>query len=315
MNNRSFIRRAVSWLVYAAIAFFLIIYFYNHASEIVQILKSIRLEWLTPLILLVILRSLFQAFLWAILIRVMACHLHISYLLAVWHQSLAGKYIPGSIWMVAGRIYALQHAGVSTKMAGYSTGIEQIVSIGSAIFVVLLTPEVFELSKIPISVGLLFIPIIIVIILFPHLLGEIVWKIGIRRVDLRIPSGLSFKVMALYFAGHAASWVISGICVLAMLRLFGSEPLGINMLNAPGIAAASFAIGYLCLLTPGGIGVREGVFTFLLSQYIPLSVAILIAMSGRLWGLMADGIGVFGAFLYFRLTKYIAVLKRGPQSH
>lgn len=314
MNNRSFIRRAVSSIVYATIAFFLIIYFYNHASEIVQILKSIRFEWLTPLILLVILSGLFKAFLWAILMRVMGCHLPISYLLAVWHQSLAGKYIPGSIWMVAGRIYALQHAGVSTKIAGYSTGIEQIVSIGSAIFVVLLTPEVFELSQIPISVGLLFIPVII-IILFPHLLGEIMWKIGIRRLDLRIPSEPSLKVMVLYFAGHTAIWVISGICVLAMLRLFGSEPLGINILNASGIAAASFAIGYLCLLTPGGIGIREGVFTFLLSQYIPLSVAILIAMSGRLWGLMADGTGIFVAFLYFRLTKYVAVLKRGPQSH
>lgn len=302
MNNLPFIRKIVSWLVYGSIVFFLILYFSRHASEIGQIFTNIRLKWLAPLIMLLILKTFFQALLWSILMRTMGCYLPLNYLLAVWHQSLIGKYVPGSIWMVVGRIYTLQQAGVSSKVAIYSTGLEQIVVLASGVLVVLLTPAIFELAHLPSSIGLVFAPFVM-IILFPHLLGEIIWRIGIRRFDLRISSGPPPKAMALFFAGHTFCWFISGICVLIMVRLFGIEPLGINIVNAPSIAATGFVIGYLSLLTPSGIGVREGIFTFLLSLYIPLSTAILVAMSGRLWGLIAESIGIFGAFLYFCLNK------------
>lgn len=299
MNNLPFIRRIISWLVYGSIVFFLVLYFNRHASEIGQIFTIIRFKWLAPLIMLLILKTFFQALLWSILMRTMGCHLPINYFLAIWHQSLAGKYVPGSIWMVAGRIYKLHQTGVSHKVASYSTALEQIVILGTGAFVVLLTPQIFDLACLPSSIGFVFVPFVI-IILFPHLLGEIIWKIGIRRVDLRISSGPSPKAMALFFIGHTFCWIIGGICVLIMVRLFGTEPLGINMLNAPGIGAASFVVGYLSLLTPGGIGVREGVFAFLLSQFISLTTALLIAFSLRIWSILSDGIGILFAYLYFR---------------
>lgn len=297
MKNRP-VRRIISWLVYAAIAFFLIRYSYHHASELKTIITEIQLSWLAPLIVLIILKSLFQALLWTILMRATGCRLPVDYLLAVWHQSLAGKYVPGSIWMMVGRIHLLQQANVPIKLASYTTAFEQLVVFATAALLVIITPELFDVVHIPGWIGLAFLPLFIVI-LYPHFVGEITWKLGLRRFDLRISSPPAPKMIALYFTGHTFSWIVGGVCVLIMLRLFGAAPSGINMLNAPGISAASFAVGYASLLTPSGIGVREGVFTFLLSQHISLTGAILIAFSSRIWVVIADGVGILFGYLYF----------------
>jgi len=50
-----------------------------------------------------------------------------------------------------------------------------------------------------------------------------------------------------------------------------------------GFYAISWVLGYLCFILPGGIGVREGVQVYLLNLFVPLPVAILIAVTSRLW--------------------------------
>ena len=50
-----------------------------------------------------------------------------------------------------------------------------------------------------------------------------------------------------------------------------------------GILAASWLGGYLSIIVPGGFGVREGLLSLLLNIYLPLPIAVFIALLSRIW--------------------------------
>ena len=70
-----------------------------------------------------------------------------------------------------------------------------------------------------------------------------------------------------------------------------------------GILTACYAfawiVGFLSFLTPGGLGIREGLLGLLLANYMPIPQATLIALLSRVWMLSAEIVLAYIAlFLY-----------------
>jgi uncharacterized membrane protein YbhN (UPF0104 family) len=63
-----------------------------------------------------------------------------------------------------------------------------------------------------------------------------------------------------------------------------------------GIYAAAWTVGFLSMLAPGGLGIREGVLSLLLSAYLPPATATLVALLSRIWSLAGDLVLAGGAF-------------------
>ena len=221
------IRKTISLTVLAALAFFLAYYVYEHHAELADIFRKMEFKWLAPVLLVALIVNLISALLWACLLRKMDCDLPWAWLLAVWFRSLAGKYVPGSIWMIIGRMYQLRQAGVSLRVGAYSSSLEQIVILASGVIVALSTPEVMTVLRLPGWSGLLFLPFALVI-LFPDFLGQIIWKAGIRRFYLRMEQAPTTRFMILYFVGHVARVMLGGISIILLLKLFHTDPSGLT---------------------------------------------------------------------------------------
>lgn len=290
--------KSFQWFISAIILLFIGYHLWKHSDQVKQTLVHIDPRWLMPLIFLLLFAMLIRAFLWARLIRKMGCKLSVAHLIAIWVYSLGGKYIPGSIWMIAGRTFQLNQSGVSVKTALYSSGLEQIITLAAGVMIVLATPEISDILQLPSWTGFLLLPLPF-LVLFPNYLGEIIYKLGVRRLDLRVSDPPSFRLMLEYVLGNLIAYVISGVSVILLFKLFDTKASGIGIHNAAGFNAASFVGGYLMVLTPGGIGIRESIFAFLLSRYIEMPTAILIAFSVRIWGIVADITAFFLARLYF----------------
>lgn len=295
-------RKLAGALVTAIVLLVFGYYAYGNFDALTEIVSNLRLSHLPPLFLVIGGVNLFTAALWALLIRKMDCPLSVTRLVAIWHQTLIGKYVPGSIWVHLGRMYQLYRSGLSLKVGAYASALEQVVVLASGLFVVLLTPEFFEVLVVPAWIRVFFVPLFLVI-LWPGFLGEYLWRWGYRGFDLRVERGPSPYFMILYFGGHLVRVWFGGITILLILRLFGYEAEGLTVITLAGIGAASFVIGYLSIFTPGGLGVKEGVLVFLLSHYVPLPVAILVALSGRFWTLLIDCLGASCAAVYLWLIK------------
>lgn len=302
MTKTQNLRRIVGWSVIAILLVFLGWYVADARDEIGAILFDIEVAWILPLLLVLWVINLFSAGLWASLVRSMEKRLSMARLIAIWHQSLLGKYIPGSIWVHVGRIYHLRQAGMAIKTAVYASAIEQMTVLASSAFVVALSPKLFLLLGLPGWTRVLLLPALVVSIA-PNLVATIIWKLGIRRVDLRLAHVPARSFMIIYFGGHVIRALFGGGTIMLLLLILGHSSSELNVFDLASIGAASFAIGYMSLLTPGGIGVKEGVLVYLLGQFVPLPVAVLVAISGRLWPLLADGLGVVIGSLYLRWKR------------
>jgi uncharacterized membrane protein YbhN (UPF0104 family) len=77
----------------------------------------------------------------------------------------------------------------------------------------------------------------------------------------------------------------------------------------------SFAslIGMLSVFVPSGLGVREGILIFMLSQIMPVEVAIIISVSARLWFTATElvSIGVASAVRHPRVRESVTSASRG----
>ncbi len=82
-------------------------------------------------------------------------------------------------------------------------------------------------------------------------------------------------------------WGLLGIAFFLFIR--GFSPVSTSQLfRVTGIYAIAWSFGFLSVVTPSGLGVREGVLSLLLTSVLPPATATLIALLSRLWTLSAE---------------------------
>lgn len=98
---------------------------------------------------------------------------------------------------------------------------------------------------------------------------------------------------------HSLLWCCQGVAFFLFIRSL----VPVQWADA-GVLTASYAfawiVGFLSFLTPGGLGVREGLLGVLLAHYMPTSQATLVALLCRLWMLSAEILLAGTAFLLHR---------------
>jgi glycosyltransferase 2 family protein len=96
--------------------------------------------------------------------------------------------------------------------------------------------------------------------------------------------------MALFTLIHVGGWAAYGVS----FTLFVGSVHPVAWQDVPLLGAtyaAAWVIGFLSFLTPGGIGVREGVLAYLLGLWLPPGVAIVISLLSRLWIVAGELVG------------------------
>jgi hypothetical protein len=86
-------------------------------------------------------------------------------------------------------------------------------------------------------------------------------------------------------------WLMLGLAFAALVRSL--VPVGWS--DVPGLIVTwvtAYTAGYLSMLTPSGLGVREGVMVLLLSESMPVSSAVVVSIIARLWMIAGELVGV-----------------------
>ncbi|HDQ99436.1 MAG TPA: flippase-like domain-containing protein [candidate division WOR-3 bacterium] len=227
---------------------------------------------------------------WRILLRTMGERLSLRDALSVLCVSQMGKYVPGKVWFALGRIYLAQRRGVP----GAKTAVSMLMETGFALLSAIL---LFGLSLLLLPAGsvpgrtwlaLLLIPPCLVAIYPPVLSRLINWLLArLKRpqVEIRLGFGRILAVLGLYLL----MWLTQGVGFYLLIASF--YPLGPERLPLViGSYALAWILGFLSLVTPAGLGVREGILTFALRFAMPEPVAIIAALLGRVWITLAEAL-------------------------
>lgn len=201
----------------------------------------------------------------------------------VWYLGNLGRYVPGKVLQVVGTAYMARAKGVSPVVTvGASLAAQAfVVGVGLA-FAAAGLPDVEGAGPwASRTVGLIGALVVLGVLLSPIL--DIVFRLALRMVgksEYFAPVPYQDRAIALAGAGFAwtalaAGWVLFAT---AISDLPISEWRGLT-----GILATGYVGGWLAFFVPGGLGVREGVYAFLLALYISPAVAVAVAVLARLW--------------------------------
>ncbi len=232
--------------------------------------------------------------------------------IALVNISQLGKYIPGKLWSYVFQIYWLASKGVPKTTALYLNAMTAVlpvlVSLLMGSFLLIMCYDWHHLQTgLTILICLL---IIVNLLIFNRnimkLFVDMVSRISGQKFVFRQLSTSRILSMELFYIIGAFFWGLAG-CFIAM-------GMGIN-LNISKIISISSAmllgdvIGFLILIVPGGLGVREGTMYLILRNADGIQFALIFPMIIRLITLIADLIMGAVSVLIIGRKKYFPSVK------
>lgn len=265
------------------ICYFLGAAFYKEWDNLSKYNWSPQPVWLVISIPAIIFAYVFCGIGWTIILQMIGVKIGKAKGTIIFLLSLFGRYIPGGIWSALGRLYLCRLEGIPDSKSGISILLEQAYPVVAAcivfVFSLLFWPAADLLVKV---LPLIFILPVFVLFLHPKPFLKIVNPVLAWAGKKPVQISLSFKDMLLLTCYYSCYWIITGTAFYFFVNAFYTLEL-IHIPILAGIFAISFTAGYLAFITPAGLGVREGLLSVLLSQFLPASVAIGLSLLSRLW--------------------------------
>ena len=207
-----------------------------------------------------------------------------------WLGSNLGRYIPGKIWQVTGLVAYVRARGGSgaTALGTVITFQAAVLVTGAGMALASLGLGAFEsLGRWPLLAG----GLAVAAALTPPVLRAII-RLGRRLLRETAPSGQAEPGHGVLFRaviGSLVIWPLHGLGFLALLHGLVLDH-GIGFPTAMGVFSGAYVLGYLALVAPGGLVVREGAIVGLLTVVagIPAGPAAAFALAARLWTTLAE---------------------------
>jgi glycosyltransferase 2 family protein len=210
-------------------------------------------------------------------------------LLRIWSLSSATRYIPGTVWQFMAAAELARAAGLSGVVTLTSMVVHVLFSLIAAVTIsaALLPLDAAGLG--PFGLAWVRWSVVAAALLAVHP--------GVINAGLRlIPRALHKDVLVwrgswgdgvLLLLLANFSWLIYGVAYHLFVASLTAVPASSFFLLV-AVNALSFTIGYVAVVAPGGLGVRESAMTALLTGALPRGVAGVVSIAARLWSIVAE---------------------------
>jgi hypothetical protein len=226
---------------------------------------------------------------WRLTLRVWDATLPFGTAARIWFVSNLGRYVPGKIWQISAMGVMAHRQGVSAVTATSSSIAVNLLNIVSGCVVVFATGAgVLDVAApsgrtatvilVALAVGGLFF--------MPALVSWLARRTeAISGRALALPALMPPRVIVIGLVGTGLAWLLYGFAFqLLALGVLGPAAHG-NGADYIAAYTASYLVGYLTLIAPGGLGVREATLVIALGMFGAASEpnGWILALSSRLW--------------------------------
>lgn len=219
---------------------------------------------------------------WRLLVERWGGRLTLREAASIWTVSSLGKYVPGKVWAIAGMAVLAKRVGVPPWIATGAAVLNQVLAIGAGAVVVAATGTSLLEARWPwlrtamwIVLGLVAVGV--VVLSSTDVVRKVLTAAGVEAGDT---AGPPFSALARAGLANVVAWVGYGLALWLLARGLTEVPLPIGL--AIGAFAASYLIGFLALVAPAGLGVRESVFILMLDHAVGTPAAVALAVASRL---------------------------------
>ena len=292
-NLFSLLKYLIGWPLSFVALFFVIRLVFDNASKTLPNITNINYGFLFIGILSFLSYFFLRTYLWKYILGKKGEHIAFKKNALYWSTSEIKRYVPGNIWSFLARTSSLEKENLSKKQVfsflTFEAGIVALSSFVVSFFYIveILKPQGLEvLSKFIFgSLILLFIfsTIIYKFLFRNEKLKSIFSFVLLENSPIRNVKLLGLGLLTFFMLGLGNYFSIVSLYYLDLR----------NILALVSLFTFSYFIGYISLITPMGLGVREGVTTVGLSSYLLSTLAAVSAIFSRIVFIASELIFLF----------------------
>ena len=223
------------------------------------------------------------------LLKVLGVSVNLTNTFKVIFLSRLGRYIPGGgVWIFVGQVYLFDKEKVSKLIVLIANIMLLLIYTLYGLLVFIAFYLFYPDSKLAIpKVALIFVCFVCIIILHPKIFSKVVNLISFKLKGEKIKISYNYSDLIYFTVLCIVDWLIFGVGLYFLINSFYSVSINLIPIFA-GTFAISWILGLYIFITPDGLGIREGVQSYLLSFFLPLPIAIIFSLMTRLWSTIGD---------------------------
>lgn len=189
------------------------------------------------------------------------------------------KYIPGGVWFVGAKSLVAERFSIPLSVTWTSAIVDAIFllsGIGALLAITILAN--WLLGIVAAIVCVVVAPTLVMLAL------RILYRIWPNKIARVRPNYAPLLVASTLYV---FTWIVQAVALYLVVVSF--YPTGISLL--PKMATAwytSWLVGFITPFAPGGLGVRDAMFSAMLSPEFPIAIGGLIAIITRIWLLICE---------------------------
>lgn len=302
-------------LLILVVGYFYLQEFKKNPIDFSVLTGSVNVYYLASALFLCLMSFLIDAVIWKVIINNQRGRQEISTseLLAILNSSGLFRYLPGRMWTIMAQSLWLKKYGITKPLVLY---INLVFIIGSTIFSLylgLLYLAIYS-SSIPTSIIIiLFLALSLATILYNVYNNRIMNTIlvllkKITRVEMQLIR-MPLNSMIIIQCIIAFNWIITGLEACLLAKGLG---LQIDLMDTIPVTASmslSWLAGFVAVVIPAGLGVREGMMLVMLKPVLAAKTALLLPIMSRILLLLTQALLGFVA-LYLGIKNNVFALSK-----
>jgi glycosyltransferase 2 family protein len=248
---------------------------------------------------------------WRHLLSVVGAQLPYLPAVRIWFLSAILRYVPGNIWQPLAMTLQCQRRGIAPEATLTSVAFYQILVLLAALPIAalyfgmtgnwgLLTGLLQAWTPWLVAAGLA--PVVAFVVRPSWLIDVVNWLLArLKRPPLT--AGLTQANAAWVLLLGIVDWLLWGACFATLTFALQDYTVAEMVSLTPHLVAGyaiAYAIGFLSLLTPSGLGVREGVLYVLLAPMLGGGLVTVAAIAMRLWITVGELLAAGASLLFLR---------------
>ena len=210
----------------------------------------------------------------------------------VYSKAWLGRYLPGKVAWIGGKVFFASDHGVPKKQLAVSSVLEALVQViatfAVAVGFLAFDPR-FDAIDVRIRFTILIGGAVLAILAIPAVFNRVIQlllRVVRKQVDpdgMRVSNRVVVRAFLLYVVGYFISGASYFFLTSSMHPLsYGDFFYVVAVFNIAG------AVGIASIFAPSGIGVREGIQLVLLPAIMPFEIAVAITAVSRLFSILVD---------------------------
>jgi glycosyltransferase 2 family protein len=193
-----------------------------------------------------------------------------------------GKYVPGAVWAVAAQVELARDYQIPRRRGGTASLVSMAVTLVVALVMAGVMLPLTSTEAVRRYWWVLAITPLAIACLHPAVLRTVV-NVVLRLVHRPgLTETVSLRGMAKALGWTFLGWCFYGLHAWLLIREFArGGDLRVIALSF-GAYALAWAVGFLIIFVPGGIGAREAALVAVLAPVMPAAAALVVALASRI---------------------------------